>query len=79
MDEEVYNELEKTCNRLEDIATSRFLDIDIFEIYSDRLYDDKLIYGLLLQLKTIAEIKNKIERLRNFRMITKGLEGVEPE
>lgn len=79
MDKEVYNELIKICNRLEDIATSRFLDVDIFEIYSDRYYDDKLIYALLLQLKTIAEIKNKIERLRNFRMITKGLEGVEPE
>ena len=71
MDEKVYNELIKTCNRLEDIAISRFLDIDIFDVYSDRYYDDKLIYGLLLQLKTIAEIKSKIGRLRNFRMITK--------
>ena len=65
MDEEVYNDLIRFCEKMEKVANSRIIYVDIFDIYSDKYYDDKLIYGLLLQLKTIAEIKNEIERLRN--------------
>lgn len=76
MDKEVYKELIKFCNRLKDVATSRFLDVDI---YNDRFYEDKQIKGLLLQLITIEKFKNKIEGLGNIRMITKGMEEGEAE
>lgn len=65
---------------MEKVANSQILDIDVLDLYSDRYYNEnneKLVYGLLLQIHAIETIKTKIERLHNFRMITNGIKTKE--
>lgn len=70
MDEEVYKSLISFCEKIEKVASKRLLDMDVYDIYTDRYFDYKLSYGIILQLHTIETIKSKIEGLRNFRMLT---------
>lgn len=69
MDEKVFNKLMNLCEELEGIAVSYLEDVNIFDIYNDRLYNDNKAYWILLQLCTISKFKETIKKLKTYSMI----------
>ena len=80
MDEKVYNKLMKVCDELEAIAVSYLSDVNIFDIYNDRLYNDNKGYWILLQLCTISRFKETLKKLKTFDILhQKGIKEGEAE
>ena len=80
MDEKVYNKLMKVCDELEAIAVSYLSDVNIFDIYNDRLYKDNKAYWILLQLCTISKFKETLKKLKTFDILNqKGIKEGEAE
>ena len=79
MDEKVYNKLMNLCEELEGIAVSYLSDVNIFDIYNDRLYNDNKAYWILLQLCTISQFKETIKKLKTYDMIACKTKEGEPE
>ena len=81
MDEKVYNKLMKVCDELEAIAVYYLDDVNIRDIYNDRLYKDNKAYWILLQLCTISKFKETLKKLKTYDKIMelKGIEEGEAE
>lgn len=79
MEEKVYNKLMRVCDELETLAVSYLSDVCITDIYNERYYDNKEIYGILLQLCTISRFKETLMRLKTYDVITKGMKEGETE
>lgn len=68
MSDEVYNELIKLCNVFIDIALYKLRDIDIYDIWKEN-YDEDIKISVLVQLRAIASIKDRIEKLHNINIV----------
>lgn len=81
MNEKVYNKLMKVCDELEAIAVSYLDDVNIRDIYNDRLYKDNKAYWILLQLCTISKFKETLKKLKTYDKIMelKGIKEGEQE
>ena len=81
MDEKVYNKLMNLCEELEDVAVSYLNDVNVRDIYNDRLYKDNKAYWILLQLCTISKFKETLKKLKTYDKIMelKGIKEGEAE
>lgn len=75
MDEKVYNKLMNLCEELEDVAVSYLNDVNVRDIYNDRLYKDNKAYWILLQLCTISKFKETLKKLKTYDKIME-LKGI---
>lgn len=87
MDEKVYNKLMKVCDELEAIAVSYLGDVNVRDIYNDRLYfvthfhqKDNKAYWILLQLCTISRFKETLKKLKTVDILNqKGIKEGDTE
>lgn len=71
MREEVYNSLILLCDKLIDTALYELMDIDIFDIWNENR-DTELKNCVLVQLRSIYSIKDRIVKLHNANKILGG-------
>lgn len=71
MSDVVYNELIKLCDVFIDIALSRLMRVDIYDIWKEN-YDEDIKISVLVQLRAIASIKDRIEKLHNINIVLGG-------
>jgi hypothetical protein len=79
MNEKVYNKLMNLCEEFEGVAVSYLSDVNIFDIYNDRLYNDNKAYWILLQLCMLSQFKETIKKLKTYDIIANGMKEGEAE
>lgn len=66
--EVVYNDLIKLCNVFIDTALSNLMNVGIYDIWKEE-YDPEIKACVLVQLRAIASIKDRIEKLHNINLL----------
>ena len=74
MSDVVYNELIKLCNVFIDTALSRLMKVDIYDIWKEN-YDEDIKTSVLVQLRAIASIKDRIRKLHNINIVLGGTDN----
>lgn len=74
MREEVYNSLIQLCDKLIYTALYELMDIDIFDIWNENR-DTELKNCVLVQLRSIYSIRDRIVKLHNADKIIGGTDN----
>lgn len=74
MNDVVYNELIKLCDAFIDTALSRLMRVDIYDIWKEN-YDEDIKTSVLVQLRAIASIKDRIRKLHNINIVLGGTDN----
>lgn len=74
MEETVYNDLIKLCDALIDTALYNLMNVDTYDIWREE-YDTDIKACVLVQLRSIMAIKDRIKKLRNAGKVTGGIKN----
>lgn len=78
MKEEVYNSLIQLCDKLIYTALYELMDIDIFDIWNENR-DTELKNCVLVQLRSIYSIRDRIVKLHNADKILGGTDNAKSD